>query len=219
MRSMRRFSVLLSFVVVFSACSLIDVSEPSAGNSDVQATGSGSTAEPSPETSVREGDCDSDASEIVLLCQAIDLVHRNYVDDIPDAQLVATGLEGVETLPAGGMAGDLDCSITDDVAAPLCDAIDLADATPEAGVEAALSSIAVGLDPNSAYLDPVALQLAEDDTSGQVEGIGALVSAEDSEAENPEATPCAVLSDTCHLVIVSLFENSPADHRLPFNIY
>jgi carboxyl-terminal processing protease len=206
---MRRISVLLSLVVLLSACSLIDLAGPTTMPSDAQTSSSMGAATTS--SSAGEGECAADAPDIVLLCQAVDLIQRNYVDDIPDAQLVASGVEGLDTLPDGGTTGDLDCSITDAVVGPLCEAIDAADATPEEGVEAALTSMAFSLDPNSAYLDPVALQLAEDDTAGQVEGIGALVSAEDSAAETPEESQCAVLSDTCHLVIVSLFENSPAD--------
>lgn len=222
---MRRLFVL-SFLVVLSACSLIDVGdEPATGTtsgavispSTPTTTTTSAPAETAPnETAPRtrepsEGECSSDDSEIVLLCQAIDLIQRNYVDDVPDSQLVDSGLEGIDELPPGGEFGDLDCSIGDPVAAPLCDAIDGADATPEQGVEAALSAIALGLDPNSAYLDPIALELAQDDTSGQVEGIGALVGTEDTSAPDPDAAQCAVLSETCHLVIVSLFDGSPAD--------
>lgn len=207
---MRRVCLLL-LLCVLSACSLVDLGGSTTGSSGTSAGRSTTEQTPADETAP-DGQCSTDAPDIVLLCQAIDLVQRNYVDDIPDQELIDGGLEGITALPGGGDVGDLDCSIGDPVAAPLCQAIDEAGATPDAGVEAALTAMALGLDPNSAYLDPAALQLAEDDTSGEVEGIGALVGTEDTTAADPAATQCAVLSDTCHLVIVSLFADSPADH-------
>lgn len=201
---MRRIWLLL-FVAVFSACSLIDLGEPTGsarpGNGTVDEQGGAAAVDA----------CGSSASEVVLLCQGVDLIQRNYVDEVPDERLIESGLEGVRSLPEGGQAGDLDCAIEDRVVERLCRAIDAVDATPERGVEEALTSMALGLDPNSAYLDPVALELAQDDTSGQVEGIGALVRTEDTAAANPDDSQCPVISDTCQVVIVSLFEGSPAE--------
>jgi carboxyl-terminal processing protease len=51
----------------------------------------------------------------------------------------------------------------------------------------------------------------EEDQSGEVEGIGALVASEDLTAADPESTPCGVISDTCRLVVVSTFTDSPAE--------
>ncbi len=67
------------------------------------------------------------------------------------------------------------------------------------------------LDPNSAYLDQRALQLLEEDQTGEVEGIGALVASEDLTAADPESTPCDVVSATCRLVVISTFAGGPAD--------
>ena len=52
-------------------------------------------------------------------------------------------------------------------------------ASTETADEAALAGMVTALDPNSAYLDRRALQLLEEDQTGEVEGIGALVASED----------------------------------------
>ncbi len=90
--------------------------------------------------------------------------------------------------------------------------IDRLDADPEDAVEDALiGMIGDALDPNSAYLSPAALELTQEDQSGQVEGIGALVTTEDHTSDDPESTPCSVISETCRLVIVSTLDGSPAE--------
>jgi carboxyl-terminal processing protease len=77
------------------------------------------------------------------------------------------------------------------------------------------------LDPNSAYLDPAALRMLVEDQAGAVEGIGALVAAEDLTAAEPESTPCSVVSVTCRLVVISVFEGSPAEAQglLPGDVF
>lgn len=156
-------------------------------------------------------DCTAADPGIVVLCEAIELIQTRYVDPIPDATLVGAGVSGVDTLAGGGTVGDLSCDIDDAVVEPMCDAIDAAAAEPSDAVEAALTAIAFEtLDPNSVYLDEDALRLAEEETTGQIEGIGALVSTEDL---TPGATPgsaCRVASGTCHLLVVSTFAGSPA---------
>jgi carboxyl-terminal processing protease len=83
-------------------------------------------------------------------------------------------------------------------------------ASQTASTEATLVGMMTALDVNSGYLDPEALRLLEEDQSGAVEGIGALVASEDMTAEDPEATPCGIISPTCRLVVVSTFTDSPA---------
>ncbi|MDH4307643.1 MAG: S41 family peptidase [Acidimicrobiia bacterium] len=196
---MQRLTLLLTAAVVLTGCSLVDLESP----------GPTTVEEPVTEASPA-GSCTDAGADIVLLCHAVDLIQRNYVDDIDEAALLETGLAAISELPQQGTTGDLRCGFSDPVSAPLCEAIDEIDGPPLDGVEAALSAIAMSLDPNSAYLDPDALQLAEDDTAGTVEGIGALVNAEDVTIDDPVEAQCAVLTDSCRLIVVSVFDGSPA---------
>ncbi len=209
---MRQLSILVAVAILTAACSLIDLGTTSESTDVTGTQASNGTVSPeTPDTrAVSAPDCADTSPDIVLLCQAIDLVQRNYVDDVSDQVLMDAGLEGIAGLPEGGETGDLACPASDPVAGPICDSIDATDADPIRGVEAALTAIAGDLDPNSAYLDPEALQLAQDDTSGRVEGIGALVNAEDATVSDPVEAQCSTITDTCRLVIVSTFEGSPA---------
>jgi carboxyl-terminal processing protease len=70
--------------------------------------------------------------------------------------------------------------------------------------------MAAALDPNSVYLDEESVALIEEEQEGQIEGIGALVTAEDSAITegNPQ---CSIISTTCQLIIVSTIGDSPAE--------
>jgi carboxyl-terminal processing protease len=192
---MRAASVLV-LTLALSSCSLIDV-----GGSD--------RPEATPVDDFSEG-CTGVIDDIVLLCQAVELIDRNYVDDVAHPDLVESALDALEPLPPGEADEELQCAVDDDVAAPICDEIDSRELDPDVGVETALSAMAFSLDPHSAYLDPVALEMATDETQGRVEGIGALVNAEDQTASDPVSAQCGVLSETCRLTIASTFEGSPA---------
>ncbi len=63
-------------------------------------------------------------------------------------------------------------------------------------------------DPNTNYLSPEINARFNQDNSGQIEGIGALVNSRNLENEEEF---CVVLSETCKLEIVSPFEGSPAE--------
>lgn len=212
--AMRRTAYLTLLALVVSACALLDGTNTSG---ETASTGSVPPASPPASTASTEGrtsttlsDCTGADSSILLLCEAVDLIQRRYVDQVADEALIAPAVEAVQELPGGGAEGDLGCDIDDDVAQPICREIDRADVAPIAGVETALSAMAFSLDPNSAYLDQTALALLEQETSGQVEGIGALVNAEDSAATDPLDAQCSVMSATCRLVVISTFAGSPA---------
>lgn len=64
-------------------------------------------------------------------------------------------------------------------------------------------------DPNSSYIPPIALARIQEERTGSIEGIGALVRAVDNSGEEEEL--CTILSDTCRLVIVSPIDGSPAE--------
>ena len=73
---------------------------------------------------------------------------------------------------------------------------EIALAEADTGAEAAEAMVfgmaTFGLDPHSVYLDPEAVELLKK-SKGEIQGIGALVTAEDS-ASGEE---CNVISDTC----------------------
>lgn len=156
--------------------------------------------------------CDEAEDDFELFCQAIALIQAHYVDAVPDDDLVAAAVRGiVEFAEDTDASAPTTCALPGEAFGPLCLAIDEADATVSDAIDAALTGIATfALDPNSAYLDPEALAAAQLAQSGEVEGIGALVTTEDRTADDPESTTCAVISETCVIVVVSLLADSPA---------
>ena len=159
-------------------------------------------------------DCPAPESPFSILCETVALIESHYVDPVDLDALARGAALGVERLTEpGGYTDPLTCAVPDTESfLALCVAIDERDVPPDIAVESALvGMIAETLDPNSAYLTPVALQLTAQDQTGQVEGIGALVTTEDLTSDDPEATPCPVISETCRLVVVSVFQGSPAE--------
>ena len=69
---------------------------------------------------------------------------------------------------------------------------------------------AFALDPNSAYFDPDALDLLQEEQQGEIQGIGALVSPEDQTIPG-DNKQCGVISETCEMLIISTIEGAPAD--------
>jgi carboxyl-terminal processing protease len=155
--------------------------------------------------------CPAPDSDFSILCEAVALIEANYVDPVGATELMAAALAGLEQLEDGSSTEPVTCVVPDpEVYAPLCQEIALRDLSAVAAAEAAVVGIAEALDANSAYLTPTALELTREDSTGQVEGIGALVTTEDLTSDDPEASRCQLLSDTCRLVIVSTLEGSPA---------
>ncbi|MGH8927119.1 MAG: S41 family peptidase, partial [Acidimicrobiia bacterium] len=153
---------------------------------------------------------DCDGRDGGLLCEGYVLIHRYYVDPVDDSTLAAAATEGVEALETSG-ADSVSCAIPNPSFRVVCDAMAVEGASTERASEAALIGMVAALDPNSGYLDSEALRLIQEDQTGQVEGIGALVASEDLTAADPQSTPCGVISATCRLIVVSTFSNGPAD--------
>lgn len=215
---------LLVAAVALSACALPATSDETTAPSTATSTTLTSsttttTTEPAPSTSssttssttipVRDFEilpCGETSQ--VLLCEVYELIQRHYVDPVDDADLVAGALEAlaVTDVPAG--EGIDVCPAPSDDFLSLCDVIDDAELDAEAAQETAVSGMAfLGLDPNSAYFDAEALSLIEENQSGQIEGIGALVS---TESADDEPNTCQIISEGCRLEIVSTFEGGPA---------
>lgn len=157
--------------------------------------------------------CEQADPDLALFCESVDLIHSQYVDPITDTALAEAAVDGIERLETGyaDAPDPAICMVPGEVFIPVCRAIEQGAESTADEVAAALTEMtAAALDPNSAYLDPEALALAEEDTTGRVEGIGALVGIEDRTAADPTRTPCSVASDTCRLVVSSILDDSPA---------
>lgn len=144
-----------------------------------------------------------------LLCEVYDLVVGRYVDPIVDAELAAGAATEVEALEESTGAVP-ECFVPTEAFEVVCAALAGEGVSTEVAELAAIRGLLGTLDANSVYLSPEALRLLEEDQSGSVEGIGALVSAEDLTAADPSATTCAVISETCRLVVISTFAEGPA---------
>ena len=213
---------LAAITVLLSACSLI--------SSPTVSTGPGEPAVPTtvaPATttttlseevvvdtdSLETVGCDQADAAFLILCEVVNTIEREYVDPLAETDLVASAIRGVDEFAVSDATTEpLRCALPSDAFLDLCETLDEADAIPLNGVEAAVRGIVqFTLDPNSAYLDPQARALTEEEQTGSVEGIGALVNTEDQATDDPAANPCPVITDTCRMVVISTFEGSPAD--------
>ena len=152
--------------------------------------------------------CDPADPEVEIVCETYDLVHRHYVDEVSDEALARAADLGLLDLDGASTDAELVCAAPAVAFQSTCD---LALAEAETGAEAAeamvFGLVTFGLDPNSVYFDPEARELVEEEQTGHVEGIGALVTAEDSTT----GELCSVISDTCRMSIVSTIEGTPAE--------
>ncbi|HJU51996.1 MAG TPA: S41 family peptidase [Acidimicrobiia bacterium] len=149
--------------------------------------------------------------EQTLLCEAYRLIGEKYVDPVADSTLAAAAALEVDALDEGPSNATGECVIPSDDFVVVCQEW-VAEGVPFAvAEEAALWGLMNALDPNSAYLDPAALRMLQEDQAGSVEGIGALVASEDLTAADPQSTPCSVVSEDCRLVVISVFDGSPAE--------
>lgn len=207
----RLLPLLLTLSLVVAACSTPAVTNttvllPSTTTGVPPETGSSV----SPNGRITTGVSCADApADVVIVCEAYDLIQRLYVDDVSDVILAEAATQAVLDLDGSTSQTELVCPLPSAAFAPTCDALaDEAENNTEAA-EAILRGLANALDPNSVYLDEEALALIEEEQEGQIEGIGALVTAEDSTIteDNPQ---CSIISTTCQLIIVSVIDSSPA---------
>jgi carboxyl-terminal processing protease len=154
--------------------------------------------------------CADAPDEVAIICEAYDIIARNYVDDVGDAELAAAAKLAVEQLDGSQSESPLTCAIPSTAFTEACNALpEEADDSIEAA-EAIVRGMAAALDANSVYLDQEAVGLIQEEQEGPIEGIGALVTAEDSTIT--EGSPqCSTISDTCRLLIVSTIAQSPAE--------
>ncbi|HUP16508.1 MAG TPA: S41 family peptidase [Acidimicrobiia bacterium] len=220
-RNLRRWPLIALIPLVAVACSNAPApsttAAPATSTAAVTTSAVPSTSTPvgevtttSPVTAIPVESVECDGRDGGLLCEGYSLIQRYYVDPVADSILAGAAATGVEDLATSG-SDSVSCAIPNQSFQLVCDAMAFEGASTETAAEAALAGMVTALDPNSAYLDPRELQLLEEDQTGEVEGIGALVASEDLSAADPESTPCGVISATCQLVVISTFADGPAD--------
>jgi C-terminal peptidase prc len=195
--------------------------EPTATTAVTTTTASPTTTLPTPTTAPDSGfpdtdrelelvDCDDPPEDSAIVCEAYELIKERYVDAIDDASLADAAAAGLALLDGADAEGLLVCAAPTDVFTSTCDlAASAADDTNEAAEAMVAGLAAFALDPNSAYFDPDALDLLQEEQQGEIQGIGALVSPEDQTIPG-DNKQCGVISETCEMLIVSTIEGAPA---------
>ncbi|MEX1091643.1 MAG: S41 family peptidase [Acidimicrobiia bacterium] len=154
--------------------------------------------------------CADAHDEVSIVCEAYDIIERNYVDEVSDATLAEFAVAAVSDLDGTTSDSALTCPLPSVAFNDACNALpDRAEDSVE-GAETIVRGMAAALDPNSIYLDADAVELIEEEQEGQIEGIGALVTAEDSEITEGNSQ-CSTITETCRMFIVSIIEGSPAE--------
>jgi carboxyl-terminal processing protease len=154
--------------------------------------------------------CPDAPEELAFFCRAIEVIEANYVDAVDRTALARAAAEGLAALPDGDTDEPLVCPLPSEEFRPACEVAGTIGLDNVTTAEALLSTLMAGaLDPNSGYLDPEAVSRLEQEETGQIEGIGALVSAEDDTIAG-DNKQCSVISETCRIIIVGTFEGAPA---------
>ena len=223
-RCRRPLSLIVAALMV-SACSLSNggsdtsvdptTSVPTTPSTSVPTTlpATSSTTVPVPTTGpVTGGDFETaPCGELtgVLICEAYELIQRHYVDPVTSEALVEGALEGLSAVEVPPGEGIDVCPLPTVEFAAVCEVIDSEALDPDPAGEAAVAGMVFeALDPNSAYFDSQALEIIEEEQSGQIEGIGALVASEEEGSD--QSNSCQVIGPTCRLRIVSTIEGGPA---------
>ncbi|MFZ0627031.1 MAG: S41 family peptidase [Acidimicrobiia bacterium] len=202
---------LLGVLLMLSACVTEEIAATSSTTtSTTTASGATSTTVGGDGRVLRMVGCDPTEDEVEIVCEAYQLVRTHYVDEVSDADLAAAADRGLEDLDGADTSSELVCASPSVEFQPVCDvALAQADTSSE-GAEAMVAGIAnYALDPNSVYFDRQSLELVQEEQQGEIQGIGALVTAEDR--SSGQSVLCSVISDTCRMLIVSTITGSPAE--------
>lgn len=223
----RLLSAVMTMTVIAAACSG-GAADTTTSTSPTDGTAAAGTTAPTTRSTPAPGstttptnsvgreletvDCDKAISDVEIVCETYRLIQANYVDEIEDDTLANAATEGVLSADPADTGGDLVCPLPSDVFMATC--VAAATETFMSGEELAQAMVRgmtlFALDPNSAYLDPSALDLLQEEQEGQIEGIGALVSPEDETIEGDNKL-CSIVSDTCRIIIASTIEDTPAE--------
>jgi C-terminal peptidase prc len=208
MSRMRRYTALFAILALLASCRPTEEVVPTTSSpvtTEAESPASTAAGESRP---LRLVGCDPADPEVEIVCETYDLVHRHYVDEVSDEVLARAADLGLLDLDGASTDAELVCAAPAVAFQATCD---LALGEAETGAEAAeamvFGLVTFGLDPNSVYFDPEAREVVEEEQTGHVEGIGALVTAEDSAT----GELCSVISDTCRMSIVSTIEGAPAE--------
>lgn len=216
MKRLRLTALFLVLAMATASCTLLERSAPTETTS-VQPTSETTTTASSEPATVDISDCDRPAEAFELFCEAYETLVLAYLDPLDDGALAAGATRGL--VEYGGDAAPpaaepVECSVPNDGFDEFCERF-AEERTVEGGSDASLVEAAIrGMldfgvaDPNTNYLSPEINQRFTEETSGQIEGIGALVNSRNLEVEDEY---CPVLSETCKLEIVSPLEGSPAE--------
>ncbi len=202
---------LLGVLLMLSACVTGETAATSSTTtSTTTASGATSTTVGGDGRALRMVGCDPTEDEVEIVCETYQLVRTHYVDEVSDADLAAAADRGLEDLDGADSSSELVCASPSVEFQPVCDvALAQADTSSE-GAEAMVAGIAnYALDPNSVYFDRQSLELVQEEQQGEIQGIGALVTAEDR--SSGQSVLCSVISETCRMLIVSTITDSPAE--------
>lgn len=207
----RTFAILTVLAVALTACDTAgSTTTTSPGSTTSTEATSTSTSVAANGRTLQTVNCADATDEVSIICEAYDIIERNYVDEVSDVTLAEFATAAVNDLDGTTSASPITCALPSPSFNATCTALaEAADDSVE-GAETIVRGMAAALDPNSIYLDQEAVDLIQEEQEGQIEGIGALVTAEDSEItdENPQ---CSTITETCRMFIVSTIEGSPAE--------
>ena len=210
MRRLRLIPPLVAVALLLASCDAAETAEPevTTATPQSQTTIESTATTAQDERPMRLVGCDAVDPDVEIVCEAYDLVRRHYVDEISDEDLARAATRGLQELDGATANSELVCVAP---ATAFLETCEVALGEAETGAEAAEAMVfgmaSFGLDPHSVYLDPEAVKLLEEEQAGEIQGIGALVTAEDSATEEE----CNVISDTCQIHVVSTVEGTPAD--------
>jgi carboxyl-terminal processing protease len=154
-------------------------------------------------------DCE-EPGQWLLLCDVYGYIDTEYVFDVTIEELVAPISEALATVEEEVEDGapqrtQFECSIPDPLFEPVCDWAVISPQTPiPVLAETIVREVVKGLDPNSRYHNPEEWQAIEE--SGRYTGIGVRVVTVDEQWQ----AGCSPLSDTCRILILTVFEGGPA---------
>lgn len=208
---MRRLVLVIALLsLVAAACS------PSVGESTTTTSAPATTITTTVEGANGESrqvvmpDCTAAPSDVVIVCEVVDLITTNFVDQVAAGALARAAVDQLAEFGTGATNEPLVCPLPSVEFRATCEAagsLGLNDATTAEAIVASL--ISGSLDPNSGYLDAEAVNRMDEEDTGQIEGIGALVNAEDATIGG-DNKQCSVISDTCRIFVVGTFEGAPA---------
>jgi carboxyl-terminal processing protease len=210
---LRHLGTILTLAMVVAACQTAETAPTTTTEPSAETTSPGApatTTVPAVTRPVRLVGCDPADPDVEIVCETYDLIQRHYVDPVSDEDLAQAAAMGLDGLDGSAATTEVVCAAP---AIPFQETCEQGARDAENSVEAAEAMVAglatFGLDPNSVYLDPEAKELVEEEQHGEIQGIGALVTAEDASGDTVET--CAVVSETCRMVIVSTIAGTPAE--------